>query len=474
MTDSANKKFFYSGFISVFILTAIASFLNKGFRLEDALIYYRYIENFINGNGLVYNIGEKFNGLTSPFYTVVSLIVSYITREIEITQHILNAIFLAGSGCVLFLIFFKRNQSVPGIIISMLFVSSKYFHIVFGMETNLYILLSLLCIYFYNEKKFLSLSVFSALLFSTRGEGVFLILVLGFFIIFSEDRKLINYKQVLIFLLVASLQYFFNYINYGNLFPDTLSTKILQGQSGLWGTYSFLFNNDFILKAYFNNQPAYIIALVIFGIIGIANHIKEKFCLILFSTVILNTIFYTALKIPNYHWYYSYHILLLYTFVGFGVYDIFVYFNEKFTSRTTFYTVTTLIFLLPLLTHLQIMVLLKSHSPKEEYVAVSEWLDKNTPKNTKVAAVEIGHIGWYSKRYIIDILGLVSPENGKFIGNREFSKWLDIYHPDYIVVHDPSWGHEMSIPPLVEKGIFVEEKSFSISGLKLLKSKDIK
>jgi hypothetical protein len=69
--------FFTIGLITLF------TYLGRNFEVDDALIYYRYLQNFISGNGLVYNIGEKFNGLTSPFYTYISIIPTIIFRNVS-------------------------------------------------------------------------------------------------------------------------------------------------------------------------------------------------------------------------------------------------------------------------------------------------------------------------------------------------------------------------------------------------------
>lgn len=101
---------------------------------------------------------------------------------------------------------------------------------------------------------------------------------------------------------------------------------------------------------------------------------------------------------------------------------------------------------------------------------VGEWFRKNTPQDTKIATVEIGHIGWYSKRYIIDLHGLTNSRNAEFLGKGEYEKWFDYYIPDYIIMHDPYRGQEKSISVLVKKGYFILDSSLTVKGLKIYKS----
>ena len=37
---------------------------------EDAFITFRYVENWLNGYGLVFNMGERVEGFTSPLWMV--------------------------------------------------------------------------------------------------------------------------------------------------------------------------------------------------------------------------------------------------------------------------------------------------------------------------------------------------------------------------------------------------------------------
>jgi hypothetical protein len=58
----------------------------------------------------------------------------------------------------------------------------------------------------------------------------------------------------------------------------------------------------------------------------------------------------------------------------------------------------------------------------DQHLAVSSWIPKNIPENEKIAADEVGAIGYFTKRNVIDLTGLVSPE---FYGlqNNQFFVW---------------------------------------------------
>lgn len=77
------------------------------------------------------------------------------------------------------------------------------------------------------------------------------------------------------------------------------------------------------------------------------------------------------------------------------------------------------------------------------------WVDQNTPQNARIASVETGAVGWYCNRYLIDIVGLTTPQNARYTAKRDFSSWLE-EKPDYIVVHPANtfpWEEVALLPP---------------------------
>lgn len=454
--------------VLVIILGAIVTYLNKGFRVDDALIYYRYIENFINGDGLVYNIGEKFNALTSPLYIYISIGISSITREIVISQLVFNGVLLTGSAILAVLVFKKLGQEYEGFVFSLILITSKYFYFVFGMETNMFIFFTMLSIYFYVNKQMFALSISCTLLLMTRGEGIFLIAVLLYYIL-REDRNKLKFFYLTPFVVGFVSLITVNYLYYNQVFPHTLTAKIAQGKSGLWGPNSFLLGAEY-LRIMFNSQSFYILFIIISLMIGITFSYKKRIIIILCTYGLLITLFYTALNIPNYHWYYSPIFLAFYAVISFGITKLFSLIN--FSSFKIRSALIVIIFIYAGITHLEIVRLLRNERPNVNYTFIGEWFRYNTPPETKIAAVEIGHIGWYSKRYIIDILGLTNPFNADFVGKREFDKWFEFYKPDYIIIHEPHWAHEQSVPKLIDQGFYEEVQPFYLQGIKILKATD--
>jgi hypothetical protein len=70
--------------------------------------------------------------------------------------------------------------------------------------------------------------------------------------------------------------------------------------------------------------------------------------------------------------------------------------------------------------------------------AIGEWLGRNTPDDAVVAAEPIGYIGYYSRRRILDLVGLVSPAMIPInrLGDGWFGQAMRRFRPDYVVERD--------------------------------------
>ena len=78
------------------------------------------------------------------------------------------------------------------------------------------------------------------------------------------------------------------------------------------------------------------------------------------------------------------------------------------------------------------------------YVAVADWLRANTTPDASVVTIEIGIIGYYSDRDMVDVMGLVSPGMIGHLHSWDQTLLYAITHywPDYAVsLHGTSWDY---------------------------------
>jgi hypothetical protein len=62
---------------------------------------------------------------------------------------------------------------------------------------------------------------------------------------------------------------------------------------------------------------------------------------------------------------------------------------------------------------------------------VGEWMRIHSEPQATLAAKDIGHIGYYSQRKILDLAGLVSPECIAFRAKGDFLGPIRKFHPEY-------------------------------------------
>ncbi|MCK5703022.1 MAG: hypothetical protein KAI29_17790, partial [Cyclobacteriaceae bacterium] len=74
-----------------------------------------------------------------------------------------------------------------------------------------------------------------------------------------------------------------------------------------------------------------------------------------------------------------------------------------------------------------------------EMVQTAYWIKDNTPDDAIIGAHDIGALGYFANRQIIDLAGLISPAVIPFIRDEsKLSDYLSLKNTDYLVIF-PSW-----------------------------------
>ncbi len=463
----------------IIITSCLLIYRSRNLTLDDAMIYYRYFRNAINGLGLVYNPGEYINALSSQLYTYLGLAVSYFFSHIPLSMHLFSGFFLILTAIVLIELMKLQKIEFPfNIVPSLMLVSSCFFYLSFGLEITLSLFLLCLCLYFFFKKKDLLFFTLSALLFLTRGEYLFLIIILLIYY-FIENSRIPNIKNFILPLTIVLIFYSVNYYIYGTLLPTTLSSKIAQGTSGIFGNFPFLragtmlYNSNWMIFPIF--PKIFLIIMAIISIIGILINIKtNKLIQISLLYLLVLTIFYTSLNIPNYPWYYSPYYLFGFIYFAFGLITLQKYLAQKFKDNTLNFLINSLASIYIITILIRSFIILQGETKEIDYKNIGLWLKENISKDAKIACIEIGHIGWYSELYIVDILGLISPKSADYLKKGDLSSWYEYYKPDFIVVHNPIWLYESGVVKYIDNGELIEHKEFDYPGYLLLKPRNKK
>lgn len=386
--------------------------------LDDGLIYARFIANALAGKGLVFNPGEHVNALTSPLFTYVLLATSWLLKgNVLLAEHLLFALTFFGA-CVL------AEEIVPysGLLISV----TPFFYIVIGMETTTFLLLLMLTVKAYADKRYDWLPLLLILVLLTRFEGGLLIPLIGFQL-WRERKapKLIAFLPAAVLVLLYLL---LNHHLYGAFLPNSATSKLGQARSGFWGHWPWAFFQVawlFEKGSVFRSTLLFIPPALILCVFGWDKMRRNRFGRVMTPFILALFSFYVLFNIPAYHWYYAPIVFMVILYAVYGMPQ----------NRVSHVIVACCV----LYSAVRATPYLRGLTLVMDYVNVSQWLNANTSPNATIEASEIGIIGWYTHRNVIDILGLTDPKNAVHIEHGDVTSWLREDNPDYIVVHRPLW-----------------------------------
>lgn len=450
------------------------SYLNLGFQVDDALIYQRYIQNWLAGDGLVYNKGEFFNALTSPLYTYLSIFFAWVLGDTQLGAIVLSTLLMAGTLIVVTLLFAHYIPLFFAVLGAVFVASFPFFYQTYGMETCLFVFLLSLSLYLFDKNNYFGLGISLALLLVTRSEGVFLALAMGIEH-FRLRRSFPPLHYFIIPVLIVLGVFGFNKFYYGSFLAETGNAKIYQGMSGLWGDWPAFRYINYQIGWFFHNSLMFVYFIMALGILGFIALGFTSLNIVIFTFLVFYTAFYVGLNIPSYHWYYSPYYLLVFFYIAVAI--AWLYKNFKAAQDIKFkllgYALLTIA-----IYHLSVMSVMYTKNSggfgdvNHTYRDVGLWIKHNTAPDAKIALIEIGHVGYYSERYLIDILGLVNPFNARFIGELKLSHWLRHYEPDYILTHNVLWKHEEGAKTAALLGDFIRT-DMAVTGFRLMKKQSL-
>ena len=415
-------------------MVAILSWFAGYSKIDDAYIYARYVRNALAGHGMVFNVGERVNALSSPLYAYLLLFVSWLLHgRVLLSTAVISGVFLVLT-CVL------AEYLVP---LSGLFLASTaYFYFLVGMETSLFVFMLLLVIALFQQGKWSWLPVASILLILSRFEGGLLVLIVGWQL--YRRRIWPGWISFIPAILVGLGYLLLNHHYYGGFLPASAAAKLGQGFSGYWGRWptAFLGHPDSVLYTF--QKTKFILYLTaVFCVSGVTVALDRPFGRLVLPFCGGLSVFYVLFNMSGtYFWYFAPLILFAMMLACCAI------------PRTRVAYVTAGVLLIFAL--LANAGFLRQPWQGDRYVGyqdVSQWIRANTPVNARVEVAEIGILAWASDRYTLDIIGLVTPKNALHISHHDTRSWLMEDQPDYIVLHDPSWSWERVA---MESGSYVE------------------
>ena len=467
MNHKHHKRNRVKGGIALLIVVLIfaAHCLSLNFTQDDAFISYRYVENLVQGNGLVFNPGERVEGYTNFLWIILLSIFARLGLNIITVSKILGV----ASGCVTLVLlyrlarlFFPKREWLLPLIPTLLLTASSAFAYwsISGLETSLFAMVVLLSVYLYlTHSRVWVISCAVSTLVRPEGALIFGILFLHE-LIFKEAQFRIALKRLSGFVLLLLPFALFKVSYYGELLPNPFYAKtgfsfeylksgleyfwLFLRHYGLWGLLYVLpviFFKRLDRRGHLLLSLACLFALYVIVIGGDVLKVHRFFMPVL---PLLYLLFVTSLR------------TMLSNLKGEG--------KIRLVSVSASLTLCALFFLLPYRWILEVRVDEKNLVDRMQSVA--QYLKGNYGGNLSLAVTTIGSVSYYAGTDIavIDMLGLTDkyisrhPEEIEGIP----ATWKEKrYNTRYVLSRDPDFiffptGYKPSAP--AERALVLNSK----------------
>ena len=432
---------------------------------DDPYITYRYAANLAAGKGFVYNEGEHVQSTTTPLFTLILAAVGVAGYDIPALAYAVNALSLLAFGvCCVGLVSASRGGSRwLGLATFALTLVCPVTLFGLGSEMPLLVALSWGSWWAAIRHNWLVAALLAGLATLTRGDGVLIAVAVGLYFLVTNLRlhpKRWPWYAVGAYIGVILPWYLFAWFYFGSPLPSTLQTKVIQGSNS--GNV-FLEGLGYFWTRSFGYEPLWwvpALALLALGLGALVWYRSEL--LMPLAWAVLFIAGYAFLHVPRYPWYYSPLVPVAMMCVVFGgstaaqVLSVLLpstrkskIQNPKSKMRIAGGLAASLIIGGFYLVSDAAAPIPQQRPWLEIYVTVSRWLDANTPAEATVGSEEVGLLGYYSKRRIIDFAGLIQPDVAEHRVKAENLWVLQKYNPDYIVAM-PAWLAAVGADPWVQ------------------------
>jgi hypothetical protein len=417
------------------VLAIVLFYLFRSRGFDDPYITYRYAANLARGYGFVYNPGDRVLSTTTPLYALVLALVRLIGLDLPLASNAISCASLAIGGWALWRLCRAWDVPSAGPVAAFVYPTFPLLISILGAETAFYIALILLGFLAYALERPLIAAVLLALATLTRADGVLSVVVVGADVLLR--RRPIPWRAGLVFGVIVAVWFAFALWYFGSPFPVTLAVK--QRQALLAASQTFFQGFSPFVLSYWTSR-LYRLPLVLAAAGMIAAMVwRPRFRLILAWSV-LYFAGYSALGVTRYYWYYAPLVAGFAAFVGLGFAAIR---HELHKLGGRYLQLAGTLALVVALTVAQLQLLLPLYGTNDRrveiYHTVGQWIAQQTPRDASVGALEVGIIGYYADRRMIDFAGLIQPETAQQLTRtttyEDAALWaIDRFHPDYLVL----------------------------------------
>ena len=420
-------------------VTLLIFWVARGWSYDDPYITYRYARNILSQTGFVYNPGERVLSTTTPLLALLLAVPSGIWPNLPELAVLLGAFCLAVGGLLLFHLGQQERSPITGWTALLLYPFFPLGILTLGSETPLYITLLLAVILAYRREKYILVGLLAALAALTRPDAVLLPALLGIHFLLTRNKRPIPWWALGWFAAVCLAWFGFAWAYFGSPLPVTLLAKQQQGEMAI--SERFLPGLLTVFKGYASSWGYRFAALC--GLIGLFGVIRSRRWLLLLTWTAAYFAAYAILGVSRYYWYYAPLVPALVMLVGAGL-NLVWQIRARAPGKWKILLAGLLLLAFATVSLTVWRDFWRSRNLTDEripvYTQVGEWLRLHTPNNASVGALEVGVIGYFSQRRMIDFAGLIEPDIARQL-TRETTYEdaalyaVNRYHPDYIALN---------------------------------------
>ena len=406
---------------------------------DDPFITYRYAENIAAGIGFVYNRGEPVLSTTTPLYALILAGARLLGVDIPTFSNGLGVASLAFGGLAFWGLGRVWRTKVAGCMGMLLFPLFPLLVTTLGSEVAFYLALVLGGFWAYAQQRYIAVAVLLALATLVRADGVLAAVVVAVAFLLQRRRPIPG-RAVFVYLGLLLPWFLFAQLYFGAPFPVTLAAKRRQGlmpgsELFLPGLFAQARNNYWAF-------PGFRAMFVLAGA-GIPVAVWRSPWLLIVGWSALYTAAYTLLGVTSYFWYYGPVIVGFVALVGLGAEALACFVAQSWQFRPVVAATVLAIAVLVLRPVYGGLVYLQAHPDTRTgiYRTVGEWLQANTQPADRIGTLEVGMIGYYAQRPMLDFAGLLQPAVAQQLGPAssydDAAVWAFLqYQPAYLVLQE--------------------------------------
>jgi hypothetical protein len=437
---------------------------------DDAMITFRVAENLAFGHGFVYNPGEYVQVTTTALYAMILAVGAWVFGSAPQAALVLNIILAALNPILAYDVGRRLAGRITGFSAALLLVIMPPLVLAFSMESYLYVFLILASMDAYTARRWRLAGVVVGFTAILRGDAVLMAVSMLTYDLLAHRR--LRWQLIIPAAVIPATWYLFAIFYYGSPFPATLQAKTAQGEFNWLGDYFisgfYEYWKNWTRDNYNNPELNLLPLLYLVGLIPVFR--RERTWLVIIGRDLLYIIGFELLRVTFAEWYYAPVTAGVALITGRGIQWVAEMAGRIVTGSRTRLVMTTVA--AALLTG----VLLQAFQPISAdivaanpdwkamaYPPTARWIAQNTNPADTLATIDIGHLGYYSKRHIVDIVGLAQPDVAPFIAQGDFGYAIRQYNPDLVLL-GTTWLPEVQNKPWFQEA-YILRHNFRPQGM---------